>query len=228
MNFDYLLFYLDNSLLFIPNPSKHFDEVLVDSIKQLSSLDTVPEFQERYKFWFAEDSYQLLESWGVSDGPNFWKVFDNIDFKKRQFLREKNKLQLFNDVVDTIESILNARRKTALVSNTADYIVDYILDEFEISHLFHEKFGLDGTKDQVYAKPSPEGIKYVLQKLGFNAKTSRAIMIGDSIVDISAAKRANIVSCLIKRDLNKYPNGYHDWEHQPDYVIKGLKEILHL
>ena len=227
MNFDYYLFDLDNSLLYIPNPSEYFDNVLVESINNLSSKQ-VPEFEERYKFWFSGDEYiNLLKSWGVSDISNFWKKFDEIDYLNRKKLREKNKLKLFQDVKPVIEKIYEAEKKTAIVSNTADYIVDYILHEFEITQLFHEKFGLGFEKDQEVAKPSPEGILTVLRNLGYNVK-SPAIMVGDSFVDIFAAKQASITSCLIRRDPHKYPEGYDKWEHKPDHIINTLEELLYL
>lgn len=228
MNFDYYLFDLDNSLLEIPNPSKYFDDVLVESIKSLSA-QAIPAFEERYKFWFSGDNYiKLLKSWGVSDINNFWKKFDEIDFLNRKVLRESNNLQLFRDVRPVIEKIYEADKKTAIVSNTADYIIDYILNEFEITHLFHEKFGLGFDKDQEVAKPSPEGILRVLNRLGYTSNKTPAIMIGDSFVDIFAAKKANIISCLIRRDPHKYPEGYDKWDHKPDYIIENLEELLHL
>ena len=57
---------------------------------------------------------------------------------------------------------------------------------------------------------------------------SKAIMVGDSKVDIIAAKRAKINACLIRRELDKYPEGYETWEHQPDYIIENLEDIFKL
>jgi phosphoglycolate phosphatase-like HAD superfamily hydrolase len=51
-------------------------------------------------------------------------------------------------------------------------------------------------------------------------------MIGDSAADITAAKRAKIKSCLIKRDENVHSYNYENWDFQPDYVIDSLREIL--
>ena len=51
-------------------------------------------------------------------------------------------------------------------------------------------------------------------------------MIGDSIVDVYAAKKANISACLIRRDKSKYRDGYGAWEYNPDFVIEQLNEIL--
>ena len=119
-------------------------------------------------------------------------------------------------------------KKTAIISNTADYIVEYIVKKFNIESFFDEIFALSFDKDQAFAKPSPMGVHLILKKLNYDPKNSKALMIGDSIVDIYAAGRANIHACLLRRDLNKYPNGYDQWEYQPDYIIGSLDELFEL
>ena len=225
--FDIYLFDLDNTILQIPNPSEYFDNILNETLKKLTeNPETLPNREERNKFWFSGDEYvKLLKSWGVSDGPFFWKFFDEIDFSHRKMLYEQGKLSLYDDVKTVLTEILKANKKLALISNTADYIVKYILERFEISNLFHETLGLGYEKDQEVAKPSPEGILFILKKLNYDLNNSRAIMIGDSKLDVFAAKRANITSCLIKRDLNKYSNK-NGWETHPDYEIEGLDELF--
>ena len=225
--FDFYLFDLDNTILQIPEPSEYFDNILHETLIKLTDDSKVlPTRQERNKFWFSGDDYvKLLESWGVPDGPFFWKFFDEIDFEHRKILFEKGKLCIYDDVKQTLNEIFNANKKLGLISNTADYIVKYFLDKFELSSLFHETFGLGYEKDQEVAKPSPEGILYVLKKLNFDATKSRAIMVGDSKIDIFAAKRANITACLIKRNLHKYSNK-NGWEIHPDYEIEGLNELF--
>ena len=106
--------------------------------------------------------------------------------------------------------------------------MDYIIEQFNLKQYFHNAFGLGYDKDQGIAKPSPEGINLTLKKLDYNPNKSSAIMIGDSIVDIFAAKKAEIKACLLKRNLKKYPDGYGKWKHQPDYIIENLYEILNL
>jgi len=227
--FDFYIFDLDNTILEIPNPSEYFDNILNETLKKLTkNPEDLPSREERNKFWFSGENYtNLLESWGIIDGPYFWKFFDEIDYEYRINLVEQGKLCLYNDVKNVLEEISKANKKLALISNTADYIVKFILEKFEISHLFHETFGLGYEKDQEVAKPSPEGILYVLKKLNFNSNESKAIMVGDSRLDVFAAKRANIKACLIKRDLNKY-SSKNGWEAHPDYEIESLDELFSL
>jgi len=65
---------------------------------------------------------------------NFWKYFDKIDFKKRKLLIEKQEIYFFKDVNDTLKKIGVAEKKAALISNTADYIIEFILEKFKFSH----------------------------------------------------------------------------------------------
>jgi len=187
---------------------------------------SLPNRKERDLFWTSGENYlNLLNKWGAKDSLNFWKFFDEIDFKYRKTLFKNGKIYLYDDVLNVLNRLQGLNKKMGLVSNTADYIVNFFLNKFKISDFFHETLGLGYEKDQSIAKPSPNGILHVLRSLKFNPKESKAIMIGDSHVDVVAAKRANIAACLLKRDENKYPNKDH-WETLPDYEIKTLNELL--
>ncbi len=229
MNFDYYLFDLDNCLLHIPNPRFYFDNILVEALKK-GSINKIPELQERSKIWFSGNEYiNLLKKWGASDLDNFWRYFDAIDFEYRKVLVKNKEMHLYNDVKKILKEINeNNSNKTAIISNTADYIVEFITKEFNLTNCFDEIFGLSSDKDQSLAKPSPRGILSILKRLNFDKNKSNAIMIGDSIVDVLAAKRANIHVCLLRRNMNKYPDGYDDWEYSPDFVIDKLDEIVEL
>ena len=228
MNYDYYLFDLDNCLLNFQNPAEYFDNVLVETIKSLSKA-LLPSRKERDKFWLSGENYvDMLETWGLNDINHFWKHFDEIDFELRKLLLKQDELSLYHDVIDVLNRLKDAGKKIAIISNAADYIVDYIVQKFQILDIFDDIFGLGFDKDQAIAKPSPFGILKVLKKLNFNSDKSKAIMIGDSRLDIYAAKRANISACLIKRELNKYTDGYNKWEYKPDFEIKHLDELFEL
>ncbi len=227
MKFDCYLFDLDNCLLFIPNYPNYFDDILVKTLEKFK-LNIIPNRTERNKLWYAGNDYlKLLYKWGITDSRNFWKFFDDIDLEKRKILVEKEEMFFFNDVLTVLRELRNNDKKLGLISNTADYIIEYILEKFQYNHFFHETFGLGVQKDQAIAKPSPEGIHMVLKKIGIS-KYSKAIMVGDSMVDILAAKRANINACLIRRDIDKYPDGYDTWEYQPDFIIDQLDDLYNL
>ncbi|MFW9968677.1 MAG: HAD family hydrolase, partial [Candidatus Odinarchaeota archaeon] len=105
------------------------------------------------------------------------------------------------------------------------YIVDFFLKQFKINHLFHEIFSM-GHNNQEFAKPSPNGIIEILRNLKFNSQKENAIMVGDSISDIKAAKAANISSCLINHQNSD--ERYKKWDTQPDHIIEHLEELIDL
>jgi len=224
--YDYYLFDLDNCLLHIPHPREYFDNILRETLEKLSTNNSKPNRKERDLFWTSGEKYlDLLEKWGTKDSANFWKSFDEIDFKHRKNLLRNGEIYLYDDVITVLDQIKNLNKKMGLISNTADYIVNFFLKKFKLSYYFQETLGLDNEKDQSMAKPSPNGILHILKSLKYNPKHSKAIMIGDSHVDIFAAKRAKITACLLKRDENKYLNK-ENWESLPDYEIRTLNELL--
>ncbi len=227
MNFDFYLFDLDGTLLNLGDIGIYADMILVEVLKRLK-ITNIPDKDERKTLWFnLENHISVLDNWGATNPKNFWKFFDDIDFENRKILLAKKELSLFDDAIETLERISNHidNKKLAIVTNTIDDIVKYFLNAFNISGYFQAIFSLGFKNDQNSAKPSPAGILTILKKFNYKSKVNKAIMIGDSIFDIIAAKRAKISSCLVRRNIEK---NYKEWENQPDYVIKNLIEIIDL
>ena len=68
-----------------------------------------------------------------------------------------------------------------------------------MSHYFEISLGLGETQDK--CKPEPDGLISVLNQMDFSPK--EAIYVGDSTIDLIAAKRAQILPVLIDRSGNK-------------------------
>ncbi len=231
MNFDFYLFDLDGTLLHLGNIKAYAEEILVETLNRLKARYP-PIRNERFKLWSSEEGYlNVLEEWGVEEPQNFWKFFDEIDFDKRKILIKKKKAFLYQDVKYVLEKIYLHKdsKKLAIVTNTAYYICEYILNKFNINKFFHETFSLGYyNNDQELAKPSPNGILTILDKFKYDPKESKAILIGDSKLDIIAAKKANIYACLIRRDIDTRNRHYKNWDIQPDFVIEELDELFYL
>jgi len=228
MKFKYYLFDLDGTLLNLGNIGAYADQILVKTLNVLKALK-IPNKDERHKFWSAEENYlELLNAWGVSKAQNFWREYDKVDFKQRKALYNQKKIALFNDVKPVLEKIYNHNdgKKIAIVTNTANYVVDFILKKFNIAPFFQDIFSMGFEDDQKFAKPSPRGIFSILEKFHYNPNVHKALMIGDSISDIIAAKKAKIFACLIKRDRGRHEKGFNSWKFQPDYIIERLDELL--
>lgn len=231
MKFDFYLFDLDGTLLHLGNIGAYAEEILVETLNRLKAKYP-PSSNERFKLWSSKEGYlKVLEGWGVEEPQKFWKFFDEIDFEKRKTLIKKKKILLFQDVRIVLKKIYRhkERKKMAIVTNTAYYICEFILNRFNISKFFNETFSLGYyDNDQELAKPSPNGILTILDKFEYDPKVSKAIFIGDSKLDIIAAKKAGIYACLIRREITSRNKQYKKWEIQPDFVIEGLYELFYL
>jgi len=230
MNFDFYIFDLDGTLLDLGNIGVHVDLILVKTLKKLN-VHRIPEKKERNNLWRSGEKFgEILREWGINDSYLFWKYFDENDFEKRKVLLKNKQISLFKDVKTALELIQNHKenKKLAICTNTADYIVEFFLNYFKIDQYFHEIFSLGSNVDQKFAKPSPDGILNILKKFDHNPLEKTAIMIGDSIHDIIAAKKAKISSCLILRHIEKDYMSYKEWNIQPDYVIEHLDELNNL
>ncbi|UCD02394.1 MAG: HAD family hydrolase [Promethearchaeota archaeon] len=231
MNFNFYLFDLDGTLLNLGDIGAYVDQILKETFTKLEASNP-PNKDEKYKLWSSEeDFFDVLREWGVKNPHNFWKVYDEIDFNWRKELIEKKKIFLYKDVYNILKKIHHHKnnKKLALISNAAYYIVDFILEKFNITSFFHERFSLGYyINDQELAKPSPKGILKILDKFQYDPSKSKAILVGDSKYDIIAAKKANIYACLIRREIYTSNKNHKKWEIQPDFVIGGLNELLYL
>ena len=231
MRFNFYLFDLDGTLLHLGNIGAYADQILGETLERLKAK--YPQNRnERYKLWSSEENFfDVLQEWEVKNPQDFWKVYDEIDFEKRKILIEEDKVCLYKDVKTVLEKIYNHKdnKKLAIISNAAYYIVEYVLEKFKISHYFHESFGLGYyDNDQELAKPSPKGVLKILKKFNYDPKESKAILVGDSMLDVIAAKKANIYSCLIRRDINSPKRHGKQRDIKPDFIIESLEELLNL
>lgn len=229
MKFNIYIFDLDGTLLDLGDMRIQADLILVETLRKLN-IDKIPNRSERNELWLSGGHFQkVLNNWGITDSDNFWKHYDKIDFEKRKILLRNEEISLFKDVKNILELIYNHKenKKLAICTNTADYIVDFFLKHFKINHYFHETFSM-GDANQEFAKPSSKGILVILKKFDFDPQNNTAIMIGDSIHDIRAAKEAKISSCLIDRQKRNEIRRYKQWKDQPNYVIEHLSKLADL
>ena len=69
------------------------------------------------------------------------------------------------------------------------------LEAYSMAEEFEIIVGLGETQD--ICKPEPDGILMALEKLGF--ESSEVVFVGDSTIDLVAAKRANVAAILLDR-----------------------------
>ena len=126
-------------------------------------------------------------------------------------------VSLDEDALDVLEK-LHGKYKLGLVSNFAIPECGWkLLDKFGLKRFF-DVIVISGEVNQ--RKPSSEIFQRALKALG--VKASRAVFVGDMLdLDVMGPKKVGMKTVFIKRRPLK-----HDVDVKPDYVIKGLNELL--
>lgn len=122
------------------------------------------------------------------------------------------------------ETLGKLRNKTmAVLSNKPHSFTEGIMAKLDHEGYFDLVLG---AKPEIYAlKPSPEGLRTILQKL--NIAATKALMVGDSTHDIMAAKSIGMRTCAVTY-------GYRSKEvlagEEPDIMVDSfaaLAEVIY-
>jgi pyrophosphatase PpaX len=122
----------------------------------------------------------------------------------------------FPGVIPGLQALRERGFKLGVITNQQKEPVHNALQAYGMVELFDVIIALEDVEKR---KPSPEGIAAALVQVG--ADISTAAMVGDSHVDIHAAKNAGVVSVL----LNWYEEK-HALSHGPDLVWGNFDELL--
>ena len=130
-----------------------------------------------------EDSFALMT--GLTDPELCWNM--RMEFKAICRPKIAEKTVFFPDGVDFLHRLKAAGIACAIVSTKETAVIHQTLEMNSLENLFDSVVGLTEVKE---AKPSPEGILYVLQQLGL--QKDEVVYFGDNPVDGEAAQRAGV------------------------------------
>jgi phosphoglycolate phosphatase len=148
-------------------------------------------------------------------------ILQAIPFYKKYFLNNALiETKLYPNVKETLKVIKEKwkDKKIALVTNKPEDISKKILAGLDIRQFFDLILGPESVKE---IKPDPEGIRKVLDTFGIAAE--RAIMEGDSYVDIQAGRNAGTKTCGVMYGLG---NKEELLESTPDLYISDMIQLL--
>lgn len=135
------------------------------------------------------------------------------EFEFQSFAEAKphpGSLQLLKKLKD--EQIL-----TAIVTNSGRRPVDSVLGTFG----FLPYIRLIITRDEMKKmKPEPDGLLSAIDRL--KVEKSQAVYIGDSVIDIQAARKAGIISIALSQGMS---SGQILAKEEPDYLISRIEEV---
>jgi phosphoglycolate phosphatase len=124
----------------------------------------------------------------------------------------------FPGTFDLLNALKKKNVKMGVVSNKPQEFTDSVLKKLNLAPYFEVAFGPEATTNR---KPHPEPLLVALQKLGVT--THEAVMIGDSYVDIQAAK-------AVPMRVGVLTHGYGTREvltaANPDWIVNSLQELI--
>lgn len=219
---------IDNKKLLIFD----FDGTLIDSVPDLADAANIMLSQlgkptyplKTIQEWVGNGARMLVEralSGSIEINPALSDV--EVDAAEHLFFEayaahDTSKTAAYPDVDLGLKQLMDAGFTLALVTNKPIRFVPDILASLGWTSHFAMVLGGDSLPVK---KPDPAPLLHVCETLGFDA--SQAIMIGDSINDIQAGKRANIDTIGLSYGYN-YGQDIRD--SQPNQAFDNFKSLL--
>lgn len=148
----------------------------------------------------------------VPDFDLFIKIY------KENYFEQMAYSTLYPEVENTLNKLKSNKAKISLLTTKVQDQADRIIDYFNLRKYFDF---IMGRRDGMNYKPSPEPLLFICNEL--NVGLNKTIMIGDTELDIQCGKNAGAKTCAV---LYGYRTEESLKDHQPDYLIKSISDIL--
>lgn len=156
----------------------------------------------------------LAYEWAINNLDN--KELNNLKKNIEKFmlsydLASTYSTTLYRDTIPILTELLRCDYKVGIVTNTSKRSTNHMLNKHKITKYFDT---IITRNDVIFSKPNPEMLFLAIKKMNRNVK----YLVGDSIVDAEAAKKASIKSIIIKRE-NEKPEYFHN------HLVTSLNQI---
>jgi len=144
----------------------------------------------------------------------FWRALDRTSSRAQQREAREGRKTPYDDV-DTLSGLDAAM---GIVSSNQHETVDFLVDHFDVDHLFDTYYGREATVESLdRRKPNSHYIDRALADLDADS----ALFVGDNESDVRAANNAGIDSAFIRRPHRR------DWDLNvwPTWEIDGLDDL---
>lgn len=132
-------------------------------------------------------------------------------------LKAANEVALYPGVVDTLRNLRARPMKIGLLTNNSRKGTELTLSRYGLHDLFDAVVTRDDCEDM---KPSPEPVLRILTML--NVEPESAVLIGDGVMDIMAAKAAKVRSAAVATGPFKSELLLNAG---PDYVLGSINDL---
>lgn len=164
----------------------------------------------------------LFESLGHVPTPESLERI-HLEYRQNMIATQGRFTRCFEGVPLALEQLKNTGFKLALVTNKPRVNTLYLLEQLRLLPLFDEIVAGD---DVLNPKPAPEMLFRAMQSL--NVSADECFMVGDSLNDAQAAKRAQVACILVETGYNEGIN-IKEWAkiHTPEsLVFANIKDIV--
>lgn len=209
-----------------------YDAVVFDNdgvLTKLTPHDVLRDaVRETFREFDVDPSPEAVEALVGEEIDPIYKVCEeyDLDTEKLWARREANATRAQKEAIDAgikglfddVDSLRKFDAKRGVVSNNQHATVEYIVEAFELQNLFSVTIGREPTLDGfLNRKPDP----HYLEQAAALIEANTVLYVGDSNVDVIAARRAGMDVAFLRRD---HRNGY-ELQAEPTYEIESLEEL---
>ena len=161
----------------------------------------------------------LLNNWHVGEIPDDFEIAFEL-FKTYYAEHDWVHSRLYDGVLETLQTLKNADFKLACVTNKTARFTNPLMETAGLAPYFD--FIASGD---TFVEMKPEPLPLLETAKLFNVVPENAWMIGDSINDISAGKRAGFKTIAVSYG---YAGQHSMAELNADYTVNAILEIVDL
>ena len=183
-------------------------------------------YQNPEKLFYSEDwnkleeRYKMLDTNEIDYKLNLRPKFQKVELDYKQELFRAGKVTMAAGAACLLKNI---NIPTALISNSAYPLVDFMVQEF----------GINGVFDFVYRRPyNFEDIRKPDCRVGFKAMhtmgllpTSNIVMVGDSMIDMKFARNCGFKAFNIASQQEDYDHFFLNFQALHQYFKKVYKVL---
>ena len=126
--------------------------------------------------------------------------------------------RIYPGVIEFLDYLADQRVPMAILTNKPTLFTGPILEALKLDHYFGQVVCGDTCERK---KPEPDQLNYLLEK--FDTEPQQALMVGDSINDVLAARNASVPVIAVSYGYN-YDGPIAN--SKPDLVIDSLAELI--
>lgn len=217
--FDLVMFDLDGTLVDTAGD-------IADSVNDvLGAMSLPPVTDGQVRGWIGSGSRELLiRAWSHAAGlaPEAARASEQLEpllkrYDARYQLRCGGRSRTYPRVHETLAELRRCGVALALVSNRERLLADAVLRRHDLGHYFDPVVTGDTLPVR---KPDPRMIGHCLELRG--VAPERALMVGDSAIDVAAARNAGVRCWTVPYGYGAIPVA----QAGPDRIIADISAVL--